>query len=226
MAKNVFGIPIDDEYLSSLPEYSDKKEISQLDRAKEALRLKNSQEKDTDVQRYLDNLKAEYGNGVSTKVAFYNATGATLELVTTKDWHGHIGQSPVPLTVYNGQWAGFLHVKTGGAAVGSTGAVVYRGLGLDGNNHDWMFIWSNPFARGSWDNAVYAEVRSVGHFQEPGIWDVISNIIDKRADPAFGPDGQRWIEQQVEDKGRGKMTITTGSDSTPIVSVTFTLQGL
>lgn len=74
--------------------------------------------------------------------------------MTTKDWHGHIGAAPVPLTVHNGQWAGFLHVKTGGAAVGSTGAVVYRATVLDGTKHDFMLAWSNPFARGSWDNAV------------------------------------------------------------------------
>lgn len=72
---------------------------------------------------------------------------------------------------------------------------------------------------------MYAEVRAAGHFTEPGIWDVISDIIDKRADPAFGPDGQRWIETP-NDKGRGKMTISTGSDNLPIVEAVLTLQDL
>ena len=81
MAKNVFGIIIDDEIMRSLVEFSDdNKPITQADRAKEALRSKNSQEKATDVTRYVDNLKAQYDGNRSTRVVFYNATGETVLL--------------------------------------------------------------------------------------------------------------------------------------------------
>ncbi|KAG2450471.1 hypothetical protein HYH02_004972 [Chlamydomonas schloesseri] len=226
MSSAVFGIAIDQEYLRSLPEYSDKKEITQSDLAREALKTKNSQEKDTDVLRYVTNVDMNGSVNRACKIVYYNATGATLELVTTKDWHGHNGPSPIPLTVHNGQWAGFVHTKTSSAAAGSTGAVVYRGPGLDGKKRDWMMSWSNPFDRASWDNSVYAEVRDTDHFTQGGIWDVIYSYLSKKADIATGPDGQRCIEIPADKAGNAKMTMNTGSDTHPVVEAVFTLQDL
>lgn len=153
MAVNVFGTPITDLTLKGMSEYIGKK-ITRRDRAYVALKMKNSQEKDVNAQKYVENLKRQWGVGVSTLCLVYNATGDTITYVSSVDWYGHIGPSPYPVKIENGQWGAFLHVKNSGQATGSCAAVVYRGLNGDGDGCDWMFGWANPWNRARRDNAV------------------------------------------------------------------------
>lgn len=74
--------------------------------------------------------------------------------VTDHSWHGHIGPGPYPTRIENGQWGGFLHVKTSGTATGSSAAVVYRGVNNNDQHCDWMAAWSNPWNRSTSDNTV------------------------------------------------------------------------
>jgi hypothetical protein len=98
-----------------------------------------------------------YGNGISTKCLIYNATGATLDYITYKDWHGHIFETPYPSQIQNGQWGAFLHVHPKAAAKGSAGAVVYRTKRPSGSDScDWLFCWSIPYIG---DNSVSTILR-------------------------------------------------------------------
>ena len=102
----------------------------------------------------MEGLKKQWGTGVSTLCLIYNATGDPIDFVTDHSWHGHIGPGPYPTRIENGQWGGFLHVKTSGTATGSSAAVVYRGVNNNDQHCDWMAAWSNPWNRSTSDNTV------------------------------------------------------------------------
>jgi hypothetical protein len=135
-----------------MPEYINAPTITRHDRAAVALDLKNAGQKDVNARTFVDNIKQQWGAGVSTLVVFYNASGDDIQLVQNHDYWGHIGPSPYPTLVRNGQWGAFLHVKTSGAASGSSAAVVYRGLDASGNSRDWCFAWDNPWSRAGDNN--------------------------------------------------------------------------
>ncbi|TQD80642.1 hypothetical protein C1H46_033821 [Malus baccata] len=142
MVNNVFGNPITDETLKGMPEY-DGKEITRLDRARVAFNMKYVGEKSLDARTYVENLKREYGLGISTLCLVYNATGYMIKFHARNDWHGHIGKAPYPDVILNGQWGAFLHVQTAGESSGSNAAVVYRGLNNVSDECDWMLSWRN-----------------------------------------------------------------------------------
>uniref|UniRef100_A0ACD6AB02 Uncharacterized protein n=1 Tax=Avena sativa TaxID=4498 RepID=A0ACD6AB02_AVESA len=162
MASGVFGTPISEETVRATGEY--KEPITLKDVADYAMKMINAGGKDNEAQKFVDNLKDRYGNGISAKCLIYNATGKTLSFVTYKDWYGHIYDTPYPSDIQNGQWGAFLHVHPTAAMYGSFGAVVYRSAGMC----DWLFSWSIPYIG---DNGVYTEIREEGHF--PNYWDYI-----------------------------------------------------
>jgi hypothetical protein len=108
-------------------------------------------------------LKAWYGNGVTTLCLIYNQTGATLQYVADTAWFGQIGPTPYPTEIGNGQWASFLHVKQTGPASGSMAGLVYRGKDGNGRNRDFMLGWSTPW--GASGNRAYCEIGNVGSFE-------------------------------------------------------------
>ncbi|KAK8923429.1 hypothetical protein KSP39_PZI019053 [Platanthera zijinensis] len=204
MASNVFGNPITNATLEGMPEYQGKT-ITRKDRAHVALNMKNAQEKDRNARQYVENLKARWGTGVSTLCVVYNSTGDALTFITAHDWHGHIGPATYPVRIENGQWGGFLHVKTSGAATGSSAAAVYRGKNDAGADCDWMLSWSTPWDRNLYNNKAYTEVRDAHHYDEGNNrWGVVS---DKLNDSDLY-DTSKW-------KGCYS-TVTIGSDTSPI----------
>ncbi|KAK1296272.1 hypothetical protein QJS10_CPB15g02102 [Acorus calamus] len=210
MAYNVFGNPITNSTLEGMPEYMDKP-ITRMDRARVALNMKNAAEKDVNARQYVENLKARWGTGVSTLCLLYNATGDTVTLVTSHDWHGHIGPAPYPTAIANGQWGGFLHVKTSGTATGSSACVVYRGKNGVGDGCDWMLAWSNPWDRNLYDNMAYTEIREAGHFNNT-VWGIVS--------------GKLYSSGLTHtDKWKGCLsTVATGSYTSPIFEGILTLE--
>lgn len=150
---NVFGIPITDETLREMPEYINR-QITQTDRAHVALNKINEDNRYSNALGCVNQLKEDFGDGVSTLCVIYNATGDTLTLVTSHDYNGHVYTSPYPEQIANGQWGAFLHVKTTAAMAGSVGAVVYRGKNQNGDVCDWMLGWSSPWNRVKYDNKV------------------------------------------------------------------------
>ncbi|KAI5010239.1 hypothetical protein ZWY2020_012376 [Hordeum vulgare] len=173
MASGVFGTVISEETVTATGEY--KEPVTQKDVADYAMKMINAGGKDVDAQKFLDNLKDRYGNGITTKCLIYNATGTTLNFSDYYDWHGHVYETSYPSQIQNGQWGAFLHVHSTAALHGSEGAVVYR-TKLPSGSCDWLFSWCIPFFG---DNTVYTELGEQGHF--PPNWRYIIEKLDKYA---------------------------------------------
>ena len=102
MAKNVFGDAITDETLKGM-EYK----ITRINRAHEALNMMNDGLKHKAASDYVQGLKADYGDGVSTLCLFYNATGDPLTLVDTRSWQGYFWEAMCLQVIENGQGVRF-----------------------------------------------------------------------------------------------------------------------
>uniref|UniRef100_A0A0D9ZIU1 Uncharacterized protein n=1 Tax=Oryza glumipatula TaxID=40148 RepID=A0A0D9ZIU1_9ORYZ len=151
---STFGVPITDETLEAMSRYAGKS-ISQVDRAREAMRLIHAEGKNLDALQHAVGLKASYGDGVSAMVLVYNATGAALELP--------------PASFQNGQWLAFLHAHPTAQSIGCEAARVFRGRDVDGQVRDFMVAWSLPWS--ATQNSAYTEVREKDHF--PNYWGYI-----------------------------------------------------
>ncbi|GMI79540.1 hypothetical protein HRI_001623300 [Hibiscus trionum] len=158
--QSVFGEPITQEVLMTIPEYANK---VRMDRSVVSTQWIDKDGKEDDVTEYVRSLKEEWGTGVSTLCRVYNGTGERLTFHLSHDWLGHIYKTYPPV-IENGQWGGFLHVKPTGAAEGSEAAVVYRGKNKNGEDADWMLCWDNPWNRIPYDNKAYAEINRAGYF--------------------------------------------------------------
>ncbi|KAF3434026.1 hypothetical protein FNV43_RR25129 [Rhamnella rubrinervis] len=164
MASNVFGNPITDRTLKQMTKYKDSKCITAVDRAYEALLMKNADDKDVKARELVEVLKAKYDNGVvrCTPCLIYNATGDRLMYAGSHDWCGHIDASPYPIMFQNGQWGAFLHVQDIGVATGSVAAVTYKGQDKNGKCCDWTLSWDNPWDRVCDKNRVHTKIGGAG----------------------------------------------------------------
>ncbi|GLT95606.1 hypothetical protein SLE2022_132790 [Rubroshorea leprosula] len=167
---SVFGVAITDPFLREMPEYRDR-QIGKRDRVQVAMLFKNAGTKRDQANAYVEALRRQWGDGVSTLGLIYNATGDTIKFTSTKDWSGNIGPAPYPSEIANGQWGGFLHVKTSGSISGSNSAVVYR-CNNGTAESDWMVAWDNPWDRMSYDSKVLTQIQQVNYFD--GAWDIIN----------------------------------------------------
>lgn len=129
-----------------MPGYTGK-EITATDRFRAAMKMIDSDGKEFNAEKFVRDLKSTYGYGVSTLCLIYNATGGTLTHVCNKNWEGHIGESPCPSKIENGQWGLFLHVHDTGSGTGSVAATVYRGENADGAVCEWVLAWYNTWKK-------------------------------------------------------------------------------
>ncbi|CAH9112792.1 unnamed protein product [Cuscuta europaea] len=165
---NVFGKPI------TVNEYADREA-----RASAAYAQIDGDDKRKKVKDYVQNLKKSFGDGVSVLATIYNATGENLYFSTSKDWYGKLytdGGSSYPKIIQNGQWAGFLHIKSPSVPSGSEAAVVYRVKAKEGDageNADVVIAWDDSWAPGS-NNKVYTEIAKTGSLSG---WDDIGKKI-------------------------------------------------
>ncbi|XP_057979365.1 23 kDa jasmonate-induced protein-like [Malania oleifera] len=170
---DVFGTPITTQTLQDMPEYWGKP-ITAADRAKVARDRESADGKAVAAKKHVDDLKSQWGTGVSTKCMVYNATGDTVTLVASHDYHGHIGPSPYPLQIANGQWGAFLHVKSTGSATGSSACIAYRGKNNAGEEHEWLVGWSNPWNHGAGHKVTaYTEINKAPYY-EGNVWGEVS----------------------------------------------------
>ncbi|KAF8545539.1 hypothetical protein OG21DRAFT_1518593 [Imleria badia] len=149
-----FGVPITNDYLRKLKPYAGMSdaELTAKDRSKVAL-----DQKDTfahlAIER-LEQLKKDYGLGVTTLCRIYNASGDQLTVNFNYSWRGYFHKDSPALTIENGQWTVFIHVQTKYIPRGSAGAVVYRTAERD----DIFLGWQTPF-HPSYYPACVAEVK-------------------------------------------------------------------
>ncbi|VVA29123.1 PREDICTED: 23 kDa jasmonate-induced [Prunus dulcis] len=209
MAYNVFGNPIQNSTLKGMPEYK-LKAIQRNDRAKVALQMKNVGDKDLKALTFVENLKKQHGDGISTLCLIYNATGDTLTYSISKDWCGHIGHFPYPTLIANGQWGAFLHVQKLGTPEGSVATVVYNGKNKDGEDRGRLLAWSNN--RVAYKNKVFTESRTAEHYLDNVGWiPLIYDYVDKSGTYK----SEKW--------GGCFSTISTGYGTSPIVEAIFML---
>ncbi|CAO2823545.1 unnamed protein product [Amaranthus hypochondriacus] len=175
---NPFGVPITDRTLRQMNRYRGKEEITQEDRAREAMRLIHAEDKNISALQHVLNLKANYGNGVSTLCLVYNATGDTLQFAYNKEWYGYIYKEQPPTTFENGQWIAFLHAHPTAQSVGSEAAWVYRGENIKGEVRDYMIAWNTPWS--TTQNSAYTEVRGKDHFKQ--YWSYIQGSLLEKAE--------------------------------------------
>ncbi|XP_074308998.1 23 kDa jasmonate-induced protein-like [Silene latifolia] len=163
---NPFGAVVDNYLLDRIAIYAER-EKTQEDRAREAMNLRNDNGKSTNADEYAKLLKRAFGDGVSTHIVVYNATGDTLRLVAYREVTGFIGRTPYPLVIGNGQWVAFLHVKPSSVRLGSTGFLVYRGKNASGQERDWLIGWNVPWkAFGTPNSTVLCDVGQLDSFQK------------------------------------------------------------
>ncbi|KAH7515037.1 hypothetical protein FEM48_Zijuj11G0153600 [Ziziphus jujuba var. spinosa] len=95
MALNVFGKPIGNETLKAMPTYQDKELITAVDRAYEALIMKNADNKDVNARKFVESLKKKAYWGLSIPVA---ARKWSMGCISSPP-----DVSPVAATIYRGQ---------------------------------------------------------------------------------------------------------------------------
>ncbi|KAH7521195.1 hypothetical protein FEM48_Zijuj07G0007600 [Ziziphus jujuba var. spinosa] len=204
MGDGVFGTPITSS--------------NNVGSARLALDAKNADGKDARAFQFVDTLKENSGVAPATLCFIYNATGDTLQLISHKDWYGHIGASPYPIQIANGQWGAFLHVSKN-SKTHSVGAVVYRGKNNKGVSCDWMVAWDNPINKETWNTKTYTEVREKGHFAKQEFWDI---IYKKMQD--FGRVNYCSLEDGDNQPGCSSSVSIGGNFSFPIFSAVLTLE--
>ncbi|KAH7515035.1 hypothetical protein FEM48_Zijuj11G0153400 [Ziziphus jujuba var. spinosa] len=97
MALNVFGKPITNQTLKAMMEYQDKEVITAVDRAYEALMMKDADNKVEKARKFVEGLKPKYGAAlISTLYLIYKATGNRLTFESR--YNGFIAA-----TIYHGQ---------------------------------------------------------------------------------------------------------------------------
>lgn len=211
-AENCFGEIVDNNKLDELTRYTGKPK-TQEDRARVAWSLISDGDKQGRASRYVENLKAVYGNGQSTLCLVYNATGDTLAYVTNHDWYGYIGSKVgYPAEIGNGQWAAFHHVHRQGEPSGSAGAVVYRGKKKDGQAQDYMLSWSTPWGF-YYRNKAYVEMGGVDYFQRH--WEEIYVKLVNADYSSDAKSGGCEMEAQIERGDSPKYTATIKAQHGP-----------
>lgn len=105
----------------------------------------------------LNAMKEEYGNGASTLVMIFNASGETLAFKKKWNYAGDTDKYAMDSLIRNGQYSIFLHVSQHFFG-SSEAAVVYVGE----SGESFLMAWDNPY-RGL--NSVHAMVG-----EEPNFW--------------------------------------------------------
>ncbi|CAH1430130.1 unnamed protein product [Lactuca virosa] len=204
-ARSIFGEPIGNKTLAQM-----RLNPTRENKARIGYKMMNEGNKYDNALRFVKDLKAQWGNGITCLCMLYNATGETLTYAASRNWFGDIGPSPYPTFILNGQWGAYLHTKTPRVPSGSQAAVVYRGKYSDNASCDRMITWSIPWQRFTQDNAAYCEINEVGHFDHGAVWD---EIYDKS--PSAGRESSyTWNDCYTR--------VTVESDTSPIYKAILT----
>jgi len=121
----------------------------------------------------VNGLKHNYGNGISTKICMFNATGQTLTKLHEGSWHGRWYDGFDP-SIWNGQCSAVLHVHSSGGVRGSTGYLVYR---IENINLDVFIGWDTPFSGGP-TNTFRVEMRKQDHWWNEGKENYMKELVE------------------------------------------------
>lgn len=87
-------------------------------------------------------MKEEFGDGISTQILIYNASGYKLNLQASGSHSGKWSNYSAPDFIEVGEWAVCFHQKKAGAAVGSEGYIVFNCVD---SPEGVSMRWSTPF---------------------------------------------------------------------------------
>lgn len=152
----------------------------------------------------VNTMKEEYGEGASTLVMIFNASGESLTYQNNYDWAGGIDKYPYDRVIPNGTYSVFLHVKHA-LWGGSEGCVVYSNqTGLD-----FLMAWSNPY-RGR--NNAYADIQANHYWPLLQNWENVYNL----------QKGQGEVYASFFDNEQYSIFASIGNYTSPIVCYTIT----
>ncbi|ONI22248.1 hypothetical protein PRUPE_2G116900 [Prunus persica] len=199
--------------------------------------MKNAGDKDLNAVTFVENLKQQHGDGISTRCLIYNATGETLTYAITRTGVDKLDPPPTLHSLQTGSGVPFCNVQKLGKPEGSVATVVYKGTNKDGQVHGRLLAWSNNrvaykntvdyfrFRSYSlsnyrsmlpWSNngiAVFTESRTATHYLDNVDWiPLIYNYVNKSG------------IYKSETWGGCFSTISTGSGTSPVVEAIFMLE--
>ena len=160
----VFGTPITD---------APGTENTPADLSREA--MKHIEDYRQDARNEVLAYKSQYGNGISTLITIFNASGADLVYTGLHDFYGHSGRYTPDRVIRNGQWGTFLHVHPTGEMVGSSGALIYN-VGGRTSRMDYLMVgWSVPYTG---HNNSWCRVEDFDSEYTPTGWDTYQDRIE------------------------------------------------
>lgn len=172
---------------------------------------------DFEVVKVINGMKDEYGNGASTLVRIFNATGERLFYQSDFHVRGNSWKYPFDAIIENGQWSLVLIVHTG-KFEGVAGGVVYR---TESGPVDVFCGWDVPYFDGSFSghkNTVHCEI------QVPDYWAPKESA--KRAavhekTRTSGPSGRTGTPVAGVPPHEYKVSIVTAGGTSPMTDIVF-----
>lgn len=198
----IVGTQVDSDFVKLDPKY-EKVEITPLilsQVAVQQLSVPNSMGDSLQLQatKQANFMKDDYGEGASTLVTIFNASGETLTFHDSQDWSGGLGKYPIDGKVDNGEYTVFLHTKTR-LLQGSVSCVVFRGE----SGEDFLLAWENPY----WgQNSIYADVQPNDYWPQQQSWDTVASKLDRAGRTSTVDNGTYTIFSNI------------GTDTSPIAS--------
>jgi len=174
----IYGDVIDAAYAKVMGEDSSPKNL-----AKMATKVQTSADREKAATKMVNTMKTEYGDGISSLILIYNATGYPLNFYQNANYSGRMSKYQPDDLIQNGQWGCFLHVKSSGTMTGSCGVVSYK---MDETNLFWFF-WSTPY---SGENTAEVQGYPVKVWNEKS-WGYIEDRAEGR-DSARGEYKNHW----------------------------------
>lgn len=201
----IVGTKVDSDFVKSYPQYEHVDVTPLLLSQVAVMQLTAVDSNAVTLQKQatdtVNAMKGDYGEGASTLVMVFNASGETLTYHDAYDWSGGLGKYNIDLKVENGEYCVFLHTKTR-LFQGSVGCVVFRGeLGSD-----FLFAWENPY----WgQNSIYADVQANDYWPNQQSWDTVASKLDGTG------------RTSTVDNGTYTIFTSIGTDTSPIASFTI-----
>lgn len=162
----LIGDEVNQDFVNNMPQYKDAEVTSDI---LVEVALQQQAANQMEAIDKVNDMKKDYGNGASTLVIIFNATGEVMNFQQSYDWSGQTDKSPIDQTIGNGQFSVFLHVKYW-PFTGSVGCVIYRG-----ESKDFLLSWDNPYMGG---NAIRADIQSFDYWPKEQDWSTVESLLE------------------------------------------------
>ncbi|MEH1865089.1 MAG: hypothetical protein V7K69_08770 [Nostoc sp.] len=195
--------------------------------AKEGLNQVSQGQFIEDAVKTVNGLKSNYGNGISTKICIFNATGQKLKNLLEGSWHGK-WYDGFDTEIENGQCSSILHVHNSGGLAGSSGYLVYQ---IENLNLNVFIGWDTPYSAAFSSNTFRVEIRENKHWWDKGSKNCMQNLVEKEGWSVSIPNGSQDFSTEKEYpqdskksiKFKGHVEGTIDQESTAMLRLTLSL---